>query len=393
MHKSDLQKLKPMSLRPLGDRPLISVLTPNYNYGRFIGEAIQSVQKQTYTNWEMVICDDGSTDNSCAVVGGFANRDSRIRLIRQQNRGVASALNTAYARAEGDVIAILDADDAWFPGRLRLVLEKLQADAEVGFVTHPLRLVDATGRARLPRMPCDQLSEGFLAKGLIKGDPISLPIASGYSLRRDVAEKTFPLPTHFVSFADGVLCRRALLMTRLGALQAVLGDYRVHSRNVTGLWTYTTVGEIDTRLRMLELQVQDLAEFAERIALNIREEIGFGDREKISLSFYRAFLNGERVTWDQIKNCIDGTRRRVMWAVMCAVPRSLGIKVYLAKQAHAIEWVALSALRRQFSVRLRTVWQGLTAGTQQSGELQPRSQAREGAARHSDDSCRPHDLV
>jgi cellulose synthase/poly-beta-1,6-N-acetylglucosamine synthase-like glycosyltransferase len=62
------QRLKPIALPPLCDHSLVSILTANYNYAQFIGEAIESAQKQTYTNWEMIICDDGSTDNSCEVV-------------------------------------------------------------------------------------------------------------------------------------------------------------------------------------------------------------------------------------------------------------------------------------------------------------------------------------
>ena len=75
------QRLKPIALRPLGENLLVSILTANYNYARFIGEAIESVQKQTYKNWELIVCDDGSTDNSCEIVERYMQRDSRIRLV------------------------------------------------------------------------------------------------------------------------------------------------------------------------------------------------------------------------------------------------------------------------------------------------------------------------
>src|SRR5579863_8833232 len=90
------QLLKPIELPPLCENPLISVLTANFNYGRYIGEAIESVLGQTYTNFEMIVCDDGSTDDSCEVVKRFLQRDPRIRLVRKQNGGQTSAANAAY---------------------------------------------------------------------------------------------------------------------------------------------------------------------------------------------------------------------------------------------------------------------------------------------------------
>ena len=66
------RELWPIPLPPWPENPLVSILTANYNYAQFIGEAIESVQKQTYTNWEMLICDDGSTDNSCEIAGSCA---------------------------------------------------------------------------------------------------------------------------------------------------------------------------------------------------------------------------------------------------------------------------------------------------------------------------------
>lgn len=92
---------------------LVSIITPCYNAGRFVAETIESVLRQTYTHWEMLVVDDGSTDDSAQIVARFASQDDRIQLIRQGNAGTACARNAAMRQARGRYIALLDADDIW----------------------------------------------------------------------------------------------------------------------------------------------------------------------------------------------------------------------------------------------------------------------------------------
>lgn len=94
---------------------LVTIITPCYNGEKYIAETIESVQAQTYKDWEMLIVDDGSTDNSAKIVCKYAENDSRIRLFKQENRGSAAARNNGIRRADGQYIALLDADDIWLP--------------------------------------------------------------------------------------------------------------------------------------------------------------------------------------------------------------------------------------------------------------------------------------
>ncbi len=126
------QRLKPVSLGPLPENPLVSVLTANYNYAAFLGEAIESVLAQIYTNFEMIVCDDGSTDKSCEVVEKYGQRDPRVRLLRQQNGGQASAWNTAYRECRGDIICFLDADDRYLPEKLEVVVQAFRSAPDSG---------------------------------------------------------------------------------------------------------------------------------------------------------------------------------------------------------------------------------------------------------------------
>lgn len=94
---------------------LVSIITPCYNGEKYISETIKSVMGQSYTNWEMLIIDDGSKDHSAEIVNSFARKDQRIKLIQQENKGSAAARNNGIRCAEGQYIALLDADDLWLP--------------------------------------------------------------------------------------------------------------------------------------------------------------------------------------------------------------------------------------------------------------------------------------
>lgn len=112
-------------------RPLVTAVIPTYNYGRFVAGAIDSVLAQTHAPLECVVVDDGSTDDTPAVLGAYG---ARIRVVRQENRGLSAARNAGVRAARGAYVAFLDADDAWKPTKIARQLELLEADPELGAV-------------------------------------------------------------------------------------------------------------------------------------------------------------------------------------------------------------------------------------------------------------------
>lgn len=92
-------------------KPTISVIVPVYNAEKFVGKCIESVQTQTYTDWQMILVDDGSKDNSLEVCQGYAKKDNRISVIHQENAGAGTARNTGLAKATGDYVVFIDSDD------------------------------------------------------------------------------------------------------------------------------------------------------------------------------------------------------------------------------------------------------------------------------------------
>jgi len=106
---------------------LVSIITPSYNSEKYISETIESVLTQTYSNWEMLIVDDMSTDDSPQIIDVYAKQDKRIKLIRsKQNMGSAKARNRAIKEATGEYIAFLDSDDIWLPNKLEKQLTRMQ---------------------------------------------------------------------------------------------------------------------------------------------------------------------------------------------------------------------------------------------------------------------------
>ena len=110
-------------------KDLVSILTPTFNAEKFIRATIKSVQEQTYENWEMILVDDASTDNTVSIIEDFAQRDNRIKLFKlSENRGNGFARNAALNKATGKYIAYLDADDLWFPSKLEKQIQFLNAN-------------------------------------------------------------------------------------------------------------------------------------------------------------------------------------------------------------------------------------------------------------------------
>lgn len=136
------------------DTPLVSVIIPVYNGAAFVGETIESALKQTCRNIEVIVVDDGSTDNTLSVLNKYAEQDHRVRVISQPNGGVSKARNTAIAAARGEFIAPLDADDLWLPAKLDRQLKRMnEAGPETGIVYSWWAWIDEAGNVvdRSPR--------------------------------------------------------------------------------------------------------------------------------------------------------------------------------------------------------------------------------------------------
>lgn len=124
--------------------PLVSVVIPMYNVEKYIDQAIQSVLKQSFRNFEVICVDDGCTDSTAAIVKQFS--DPRVKLIRQKNRGLSGARNTGIYASSGIYVALLDADDFWAPDKLAMHVKHLNGQSNIDVSYSPSLFVDEQGK-------------------------------------------------------------------------------------------------------------------------------------------------------------------------------------------------------------------------------------------------------
>jgi len=120
-------------IQRFGKIVLVSVIIPAYNASRFLRQTLESVVRQTHRDLEIIVVDDGSTDNTVRIVEGIQKQDPRVALYRQVNQGAAVARNLGIEKSKGNFIAFLDADDLWPPGTLHRLREALDSEPEALF--------------------------------------------------------------------------------------------------------------------------------------------------------------------------------------------------------------------------------------------------------------------
>jgi teichuronic acid biosynthesis glycosyltransferase TuaG len=153
--------------------PTVSVIMPNYNGERFVGESVQSVLNQTFQDWELLVIDDGSKDKSEEIVQSFARKDPRVRPLKttfqKVSRGPAAARNTGIQQARGRYIAFLDSDDLWLPNKLEVELNFMRENA-APFVFSWYEVISESGQKLGEKKPqASQVTYRQLLKDCIIG--------------------------------------------------------------------------------------------------------------------------------------------------------------------------------------------------------------------------------
>lgn len=199
----------------------VTVVTPTWNSAKYIRETIASVQAQTYQNWEMIIVDDCSTDNTVEIIKDIAKKDTRIRIIEQKNnQGAAVARNIAVQNSTGRYVAYLDSDDRWKPDKLEKQIRFMQ-DKGCEFSCSSYEVIDSTGKSlnKIVYMLDKVDYRGFLLNNLLQTVGImvdtykvdkSLLIMPNIRRRQDAA-------TWMQILKSGLLCH---------GMREVLAEYR-----------------------------------------------------------------------------------------------------------------------------------------------------------------------
>jgi glycosyltransferase involved in cell wall biosynthesis len=249
------------------DKRLASIIINNYNYGRFIQDALDSALGQTYPHKEVIVVDDGSTDDSRAVIRRY---DGRIRTLFKKNGGQSSAFNAGFRLSRGRVICFLDADDTLHPRTLEKAMELLR-DPRVVKVHWPLWEIDAQGRKTGYRQPAEALAKGDLRQTVLQDGPgqYTTSPSSARAYARSFLEKVFPLPEIEKEIRvgaadwDDYLSMLAPLFGRVERLARPGGGYRIHGSNDYSSKSFAD--KLQRELRLAEHRYKALSRFCRRL--------------------------------------------------------------------------------------------------------------------------------
>jgi glycosyltransferase involved in cell wall biosynthesis len=203
----------------------VSVVIPTYNYGRFVATAIESALAQTRMPLEVIVVDDGSTDDTAAVVARFGDS---VRYIHKPNGGLSSARNAGIAAARGDLIALLDADDRWLPHKLERQVPYFAADKDMGLVHTGSRIFDhETGGTLCEVLPRESLSFHELMNCCAVSAPSTM-------IRRGIFQAIGGFDETLAEAEDwDMWIRIAAAGWKVAGRREILVEYRTHSSNMS----------------------------------------------------------------------------------------------------------------------------------------------------------------
>lgn len=226
--------------------PQISVVMSVYNAGNYLQEAIDSILNQTYTDFEFLIVNDGSTDNSLVIINSYS--DPRIKLINNEgNKGLIYSLNKAFSQASGKYIARMDADDISLPERLQLQYQYMEANPQIGVCgSHTLHFSTSGSYVSKSFLTHEEISGWMLFNASVVHPTLMLRV----SCLRQLDHYFDP---SFAHAEDYELWSRLIFKCRFGSVDAVLLKYRVHEGQVTQKYRKEQVSNANrVRIALLE---------------------------------------------------------------------------------------------------------------------------------------------
>lgn len=259
--------------------PTVSIIMPAYNAQRFLSEAIESILNQSFKDFEFLVMDDGSTDNTWSILQYYAQKDSRIRLFHQENKGVGNSLNYLIEMSRAELIARMDADDISHPERLQQQVNYLRDNPHIGMLSTARITIAPNG------FSCDFVcppNAPVLLADLFAKD-INLITHGSVMMRKEVLKSLNEPPYKPIRAQDLDLWKRLIKLTAFSVINTPLYSLRQYSGSITNRW--------DNRKTIINNQYKKQAE-AKNILTDLENKVAILLRMDISSDQgYEYFLN------------------------------------------------------------------------------------------------------
>lgn len=256
-----------------GVQPLVSLLIASYNYDRYLREALDSALNQTYSHTEVIVVDDGSTDNSREIIESYKNK---IIPIYKDNGGHASAINAGFATSQGEIICFLDSDDVWLPQKVEKTVEVFNTYPNASVTYHKIQNIDTAGKPTDQPWPPYKPIKGDISSRVTRtGGWWPFPPMTALSFRRKFLCQVMNIPQKKNICVDAYLADLAPFFGEVVGIDQVLSHYRYHGSN---MWNNPAGVSKDVQ----EIRVLQDHELREKMLNNTLQRLGIN--KKVSLA-------------------------------------------------------------------------------------------------------------
>jgi len=251
-------------------QPLVSIIITNYNYGRFLSEAVDSALQQTYQPVEVIIVDDGSTDESHQIIASYK---TRVTALYNSHLGQCAATNAGFRASRGDIVIFLDADDYLMPNSVARHVENFNNFADIAKSQGYMQCVDANGNEIARRIPHHLSPTGNYAANILNQGPwvCAHTWTSGNAWRREFLNRAMPLPEdqHNKNTPDGCLNTLAALYGPIASMAEPIAYYRIHGSNMGPVSYEFSVTSLRREIQRMQGNYRFIAERAAAFGITV----------------------------------------------------------------------------------------------------------------------------
>jgi glycosyltransferase involved in cell wall biosynthesis len=326
-----LAEVEPSSPVKIRSDLLVSVVIDNYNYGQYLSAAIESVLAQSYPNLELIVVDDGSTDNSRAVIESYGDR---LTKLYQANAGQRAALIAGLSHAKGDIVCFLDSDDAFYPHKIERVVAAFEQHPDWLQISHRWTVVDRQGQ-KIGSSVSNVLSQGDVRLLLLRWGKYASGITSSLAFRRAALDHIALTSGSFGM--DSFLVATVPFHGLVGCINEPLMYYRTHGQNFRAY---------SDNLPQLMAEHQAIADYINQAAAakNLTER--FDLRRDVDYRVYKAMQRGKFALLDALQ--VIGLSLRESFAIRRSAKDTL---IRLCNRSIAVLWPHQGCLLLRYGLR------------------------------------------